>query len=598
MQMWCIMESDGSFTVEPGELTSAAFNVSATGNVGGIGSTERLSLTTANVKGGSSQLGSAPSHSSLILHLRYLPDTPELMLPWCGATVDRGIAEFLKTLSKTPLSSFSSYKEHHTQECATEVPILRNRLMPRIHEHLTHRRPAISSPHPLRPRTRQAASVKDCRPLGCGSASQSHQNILASSLNISETLAGERRSVTPASPTAVGIHGIPRRGYQEAASVLFQEVGTARWVSDYGAEQLSLRQLQHLRYPEANRVQFPAGSPPDVRMCASCMTMPLLGGFSRGSPVYPAISFLRRFIPQSPSSALKASLLRAATLHAFGGESPLNSSSGGCRRIFAGTLEHQEAMKNSRKITSYCKTETKVLLHELVPVNSFGENYSKTEYYEASHQIPPSALSMVLQHSVDTLYCSVCSPLANFQLFRSPAKVLLPGYSSSASCKQNLTSIEDCTKGAAQRNLYLRYAPTHSLDGPRNKEARLPRDDSASEVDKRASDKGYIVTSIKCAIATKHKALNSRAPLSSCSTYPPSLVQHSLTHSHTSHMECIHTPASPSEVSKGDGEVEATTFGVALDVDFGGCKEKGGLRGKHACAVAKDHVDRGRGRGQ
>ncbi|KAJ8874820.1 hypothetical protein PR048_022709 [Dryococelus australis] len=82
------------------------------------------------------------------------------------------------------------------------------------HEHLTRRRPAISSRRPhltSLAHTRQAASVKDCRPLGCGSASQSHQNILALSLNVSETLAGERRSVTPASLAAVGIHGIPRR---------------------------------------------------------------------------------------------------------------------------------------------------------------------------------------------------------------------------------------------------------------------------------------------------------------------------------------------------------------------------------------------------
>ncbi|KAJ8877617.1 hypothetical protein PR048_022072 [Dryococelus australis] len=46
---------------------------------------------------------------------------------------------------------------------------------------------------------------------GCG-ASQSHQNILVSSLNVSETLSGERRSVTPANLSAVGIHGILRRG--------------------------------------------------------------------------------------------------------------------------------------------------------------------------------------------------------------------------------------------------------------------------------------------------------------------------------------------------------------------------------------------------
>ncbi|KAJ8898010.1 hypothetical protein PR048_003370 [Dryococelus australis] len=42
-------------------------------------------------------------------------------------------------------------------------------------------------------------------------ASESHQNILAASPNVSETLAGERRSVTPASLVVVGIHGIPRR---------------------------------------------------------------------------------------------------------------------------------------------------------------------------------------------------------------------------------------------------------------------------------------------------------------------------------------------------------------------------------------------------
>ncbi|KAJ8872275.1 hypothetical protein PR048_025877 [Dryococelus australis] len=41
---------------------------------------------------------------------------------------------------------------------------------------------------------------------------QSHENILASSLNVSGSLAGERKSVSPASFAAVGIHGIPRRG--------------------------------------------------------------------------------------------------------------------------------------------------------------------------------------------------------------------------------------------------------------------------------------------------------------------------------------------------------------------------------------------------
>ncbi|KAJ8876162.1 hypothetical protein PR048_024071 [Dryococelus australis] len=44
---------------------------------------------------------------------------------------------------------------------------------------------------------------------------------------------------------------------------------------------------------KANRVQFPAGSLPDFRTWKSCRTMPRLGGFSRGSPVSPALAFRR-----------------------------------------------------------------------------------------------------------------------------------------------------------------------------------------------------------------------------------------------------------------------------------------------------------------
>ncbi|KAJ8866142.1 hypothetical protein PR048_033666 [Dryococelus australis] len=42
---------------------------------------------------------------------------------------------------------------------------------------------------------------------------------------------------------------------------------------------------------KANRVKLHAGSLPDVRKRESCRTMPLVGGFSRGSPVSPALSF-------------------------------------------------------------------------------------------------------------------------------------------------------------------------------------------------------------------------------------------------------------------------------------------------------------------
>ncbi|KAJ8883944.1 hypothetical protein PR048_015800 [Dryococelus australis] len=64
---------------------------------------------------------------------------------------------------------------------------------------------------------------------------------------------------------------------------------------------------------KANRVRFSAGSPPDFRMC---WTMPLVGGFSRGSPTPPAPinSDAAPYSPQSSTSALKTSLLRAAQI--------------------------------------------------------------------------------------------------------------------------------------------------------------------------------------------------------------------------------------------------------------------------------------------
>ncbi|KAJ8870458.1 hypothetical protein PR048_029480 [Dryococelus australis] len=72
---------------------------------------------------------------------------------------------------------------------------------------------------------------------------------------------------------------------------------------------------------KANRVQSPAGSP-DFRKWESCRTMPLVGGFSRGLPIPPPLhSGAAPQSLQSPSSALKTSLLRAVQI------SSLHSSS-------------------------------------------------------------------------------------------------------------------------------------------------------------------------------------------------------------------------------------------------------------------------------
>ncbi|KAJ8877673.1 hypothetical protein PR048_022128 [Dryococelus australis] len=71
--------------------------------------------------------------------------------------------------------------------------------------------------------------------------------------------------------------------------------------------------LAHSPSIKANRVQFPAGLP-DVRKWESCRTMPLVrqvfSEISRFPP--PFHSGTAPFSPQSPSSTLKTSLLRAA----------------------------------------------------------------------------------------------------------------------------------------------------------------------------------------------------------------------------------------------------------------------------------------------
>ncbi|KAJ8872899.1 hypothetical protein PR048_026515 [Dryococelus australis] len=59
----------------------------------------------------------------------------------------------------------------------------------------------------------------------------------------------------------------------------------------------------------ANRVQFPAGSLPDFRMRQSCRMMPLVGGFSRRSPISLTLAFRCCSTHlTSPSSALKTSI--------------------------------------------------------------------------------------------------------------------------------------------------------------------------------------------------------------------------------------------------------------------------------------------------
>ncbi|KAJ8888374.1 hypothetical protein PR048_007864 [Dryococelus australis] len=66
---------------------------------------------------------------------------------------------------------------------------------------------------------------------------------------------------------------------------------------------------------KANWVQSPAGSLPNFHAWESCRTILSVGGFSQGYPLSPhSHSGTAPYSPQSPSSTLKTSLLRAAQI--------------------------------------------------------------------------------------------------------------------------------------------------------------------------------------------------------------------------------------------------------------------------------------------
>ncbi|KAJ8875040.1 hypothetical protein PR048_022930 [Dryococelus australis] len=81
-----------------------------------------------------------------------------------------------------------------------------------------------------------------------------------------------------------------------------------------------LRRGARVDYPPphkgANQISFPAGSLPVFHMWGPCRTMPLVGGFSRGSPVSlrPFVTALLHTHRASSSSALKSSLAQTSSL--------------------------------------------------------------------------------------------------------------------------------------------------------------------------------------------------------------------------------------------------------------------------------------------
>ncbi|KAJ8878325.1 hypothetical protein PR048_018902 [Dryococelus australis] len=209
----------------------------------------------------------------------HLAAAPTKTSAWSRLLGDATPVRCVEAGSGAPLSCLASAPHKRAVKVSPPSSSVSHPLVHSRHEqHLARRRPAISCrlPH-FTLLARRLASVKDCRPLGCGSiysvlgrhldllqlarcaeegrsASQSHQNILASWLNVSETLADERRSVTPASLAAVGIRRFPRRRVTVREHIDLGMGGGARWVTSYAAGQPSLRQLQHVTLSYMHRL--------------------------------------------------------------------------------------------------------------------------------------------------------------------------------------------------------------------------------------------------------------------------------------------------------------------------------------------------------
>ncbi|KAJ8883873.1 hypothetical protein PR048_015728 [Dryococelus australis] len=105
---------------------------------------------------------------------------------------------------------------------------------------------------------------------------------------------------------------------------------------------------------KANWVQSPAGSP-DFRKWEPCRTMPLVSGYSRGSPASPPLhSGTAPYSLQSPSSALKTSLLRAPQISSLTVGTNSNSFMSMFECVYI--LQHSKYTSSDTKPQIYCLT--------------------------------------------------------------------------------------------------------------------------------------------------------------------------------------------------------------------------------------------------
>ncbi|KAJ8870036.1 hypothetical protein PR048_029047 [Dryococelus australis] len=132
-------------------------------------------------------------------------------------------------------------------------------------------------------RERRSRGVAGTMPAG---SIQEENELLAKDASDNAVLAVPR---VPNSAYGGNLPDIPQMKNNDDANRPFQCTARSRPAA-------KLRISAHARLPpRRNRVQSPAGSP-DFRKWESCRTMPLVGGFSRGSPVSPVPLFRRHSI--------------------------------------------------------------------------------------------------------------------------------------------------------------------------------------------------------------------------------------------------------------------------------------------------------------
>ncbi|KAJ8895459.1 hypothetical protein PR048_000792 [Dryococelus australis] len=252
---------------------------------------------------------------------------------------------------------------------------------------------------------------------------------------------------------------------------------------------------------KAIRVQSPAGSP-DFRVYESCRTMLLVSRSSRGSPIFPALSFRRR------------STLISITL--IGSQDHADAQPTKCRNDVKfskgiGVSPIASALHENRggkaDDSQNCHTHRLKIRRAAVA----GRLDCSPATNESRVQTPAGSLPDFRESSV--------RQSRNQQPIRGAARVgrrLLKGGEEGKGWGKASPAVARCGVASVARVGTCRVRNLRSRDSPPGTNRPTLSLSVFEAQKKRGSDKDDTVTQIKCAIAPKRKALNWRALFSSC----------------------------------------------------------------------------------